>query len=89
MQFDRAGGPVFHWHRRFKSNRTGGPASILRLPKPTSRDGGPFLFHQQVSNDAKGITEFLKALRLQTKASIDQCLFCLEHTATADRGHLQ
>ena len=38
------------------------------------------LFHQQVSNDKKGITTFLKALRQQTKASIDQCLFCLEHT---------
>lgn len=38
------------------------------------------LFHQQVSNDKKGITEFLKALRQQTKASISQCLFCLEHT---------
>ncbi|WP_020606938.1 IS110 family transposase [Spirosoma spitsbergense] len=38
------------------------------------------LFHQQVSNDKKGITKFLKALRQQTEASIDQCLFCLEHT---------
>ena len=38
------------------------------------------LFHQQVSNDKKGITEFLKALRQQTKAPIEQCLFCLEHT---------
>lgn len=87
MQFDRAGGPVFYWYRCVKGN--GRPALILRWPKPTSRDGGPFLFHQQVSNDKKGITEFLKALRQQTKASIDQCLFCLEHTATADRGNLQ
>jgi transposase len=47
------------------------------------------LFHQQVSNDKKGIIEFLKALRQQTKATMNQCLFCLEHTATADRGHLQ
>lgn len=52
----------------------------MRLPKPISRDGGPFLFHQQVSNDQKGITEFLKVLRQQTKATIGQCLFCLEFT---------
>ena len=38
------------------------------------------LFHQQVSNDKKGIAEFLKALRQQTKASIGQWLFCMEHT---------
>lgn len=38
------------------------------------------LFHQQVSNDKKGITEFLKVLRQQTKAAMGQCLFCLEHT---------
>lgn len=38
------------------------------------------LFHQQVSNDKKGITEFLKVLRQQTKATMGQCLFCLEHT---------
>ena len=38
------------------------------------------LFHQQVSNDKKGITQFLKYLRQQTKASISQCLFCMEHT---------
>jgi len=47
------------------------------------------LFHQQVSNDKKGITDFLKQLRQQTKASIKECLFCMEFTATADRGHLQ
>jgi hypothetical protein len=62
--------------------------SILPLPKPTSRDGGPVLFHQQVSNDKKGITEFLKVLRQQIKATMGQYLFCLEHTATADRGNL-
>jgi len=38
------------------------------------------LFHQQVSNDKKGIAEFLKQLRQQTKAGIGQCLFCMEHT---------
>lgn len=38
------------------------------------------LFHQQVSNDQKGITDFLKVLRRQTKATIGQCLFCLEFT---------
>ena len=38
------------------------------------------LFHQQVSNDRKGITGFLKVLRQQTKATMGQCLFCLEHT---------
>lgn len=38
------------------------------------------LFHQQVSNDKKGITTFLKALRQQTKVTMSQCLFCLEHT---------
>lgn len=38
------------------------------------------LFHQQVSNDKKGITAFLKHLRQQTKATIDTCLFCMEHT---------
>lgn len=38
------------------------------------------LFHLQVSNDKKGITEFLKQLRQQTKASIRQCLFCMEFT---------
>lgn len=38
------------------------------------------LFHQQVSNDPKGITQFLKELRQHTKATISQCLFCMEHT---------
>lgn len=38
------------------------------------------LFHQQVSNDKKGIAEFLKQLRQQTKAGIGQCLFCMEFT---------
>jgi len=38
------------------------------------------LFHQQVSNDKKGITAFCKQLRQQTKAGIGQCLFCMEHT---------
>jgi len=28
------------------------------------------LFHQQVSNDKKGITQFLKELRKQTKANL-------------------
>ena len=38
------------------------------------------LFHQQVSNDKKGIAAFLKYLRQQTKATIAECLFCMEHT---------
>lgn len=38
------------------------------------------LFHRQVSNDTKGITQFLKELRQQTKATMGQCLFCMEHT---------
>ena len=38
------------------------------------------LFHQQVTNDKKGIADFLKQLRQQTKAPISQCLFCMEHT---------
>ena len=38
------------------------------------------LFHQQVSNDKKGIREFLRYLRQQTKATLDACLFCMEHT---------
>lgn len=38
------------------------------------------LFHQQVSNDKKGIAQFLKELRLSTKTTIGQCLFCLEYT---------
>jgi transposase len=38
------------------------------------------LFHQQVSNDKKGITLFLKELRKQTKANLTDCLFCLEFT---------
>ena len=47
-----------------------------------------FLFHQQVSNDKKGIAEFLKQLRQQTKAGIGQCLFCMEFTARAAPRHL-
>jgi transposase len=38
------------------------------------------LFHQQVSNDKKGITQFLKELRKQTKGKLVDCLFCMEHT---------
>jgi len=38
------------------------------------------LFHQQVSNDKKGISQFLKELRKQTNASLTHCLFCLEYT---------
>lgn len=38
------------------------------------------LLHQQVSNDQKGINQFLKELRKQTKTSLKECLFCLEHT---------
>ena len=38
------------------------------------------LFHQQVSNDKKAIAAFLKYLRQQTKATIAECLFCMEHT---------
>lgn len=42
--------------------------------------GHQIMFHQQVSNDKKGITDFLKVLHQQTKATIGQCLFCLEFT---------
>lgn len=38
------------------------------------------LFHQQVSNDKKGINLFLKELHKQTKAKLIDCLFCLEFT---------
>ncbi|CCH52201.1 Pilin gene-inverting protein AltName: Full=PIVML [Fibrisoma limi BUZ 3] len=38
------------------------------------------LFHQQVTNDKRGITQFLKELRQLTKASLKQCLFCVEFT---------
>ena len=38
------------------------------------------LFHQQVSNDKKGIIQFLKALRKLTNAPLKACLFCMEHT---------
>ncbi|WP_332367725.1 IS110 family transposase [Spirosoma telluris] len=38
------------------------------------------VFHQRVSNDKKGITQFLKELRKQTKAKLVDCLFCLEFT---------
>ncbi|WP_345271644.1 IS110 family transposase, partial [Nibrella viscosa] len=38
------------------------------------------IFLQQVSNDKKGISQFLKELRKQTKATLEQCLFCLEFT---------
>lgn len=38
------------------------------------------LFHQQVSNDKKGIVGFLKYFRQQTTAPIEACLFCMEHT---------
>lgn len=38
------------------------------------------LFHRQVSNDQKGISQFIKELRKQTAASLKQCLFCMEHT---------
>ena len=38
------------------------------------------LFHQQVSNDKKGIAQFLKELRIVTNTPIEVCLFCLEHT---------
>ncbi len=38
------------------------------------------LFHQQVSNDKKGIAQFLKELHKQTKTPVTDWLFCLEHT---------
>ena len=38
------------------------------------------MFHQQVTNDKRGITHFLKELRQLTKASLKQCLFCVEFT---------
>ncbi|MVM34015.1 transposase [Spirosoma sp. HMF4905] len=42
--------------------------------------GNQILFHQQVANDKKGITQFIKDLRQQTKTSLGQCLFCMEFT---------
>lgn len=42
--------------------------------------GNQILFHQQVTNDKKGITQFLKDLRQQTKISLGHCLFCMEFT---------
>jgi transposase len=53
----------------------------LRLPKEIKRPTAVVLFHQQVANDKKGITQFLKGLRQQTKTNLDQCLFCMEFTA--------
>ena len=46
------------------------------------------LFHQQVSNDKKGIAQFLKELRKQSKANLADCLFCLEFTVQAALRHL-
>lgn len=38
------------------------------------------LFHQQESNDKKGINAFLKVLRQQTGGGLSGCVFCMEHT---------
>ncbi|MFD2937699.1 hypothetical protein ACFS25_28280, partial [Spirosoma flavum] len=54
--------------------------STLRLLKPIKSCFIAPATRQQVSNDQKGITDFLKVLRQQTKASSGQCLFCLEFT---------
>jgi transposase len=39
------------------------------------------LFHLEVSNDKKGIEQFIKQIKTQYKGfSMDKCLFCMEHT---------
>lgn len=39
------------------------------------------LFHLEVSNDKKGIEQFIKQIKTQYKDfSMDKCLFCMEHT---------
>ena len=38
------------------------------------------LFHLEVSNNKKGIQLFIKQLKSQTKATVGNCLFCMEHT---------
>ena len=38
------------------------------------------LFHMQVSNSAAGIKSFIKQLKSLYKVSLQECLFCLEHT---------
>lgn len=42
-------------------------------------DGDP-LFHEQVSNDKKGINRFYKKLSKSVEISPEQCLFIMEHT---------
>ena len=42
--------------------------------------GADKLFHLQVNNSAAGIKSFVKQLKSQYKVSLQECLFCLEHT---------
>jgi transposase len=42
--------------------------------------GAHKLFHMQVSNSAAGIKSFVKQLKSVYKVSLQECLFCLEHT---------
>lgn len=47
------------------------------------------LFHVEVSNDKKGIQDFFRRLKALEQGDIKHSLFCLEHTAAADRRYLQ
>lgn len=42
--------------------------------------GAERLFHMQVSNSAAGIKSFMQQLKSLYKVSLQECLFCLEHT---------
>jgi transposase len=45
------------------------------------------LFHLEVSNDKRGIEQFIKQIKLQYKDfSVDKCLFCMEHTGIYRSG---
>lgn len=52
-------------------------------------EANQILFHVEVSNDKKGIQDFFRQLKALDQGDIKHSLFCLEHTATADRGYLQ
>jgi transposase len=47
------------------------------------------LFHLEVSNDQKGIEQFIRQIKNQYKGfSIENSLFCMEHTARAAPRYL-
>jgi cephalosporin hydroxylase len=47
------------------------------------------LFHLEVSNDQKGIEQFIRQIKNQYKCfSIENSLFCMEHTARAAPRYL-